>query len=175
MRSRSLVLLLLVLLSGCGYRDFQQLDAERQAAWSALTPLYQQRTALLTNLLTASRPLPGIDPAQLVRLAEARVQAIALPATPALPEDAALLQRHTAAQAALGAALAPVLQAARRAPGLLPLSGQFDGLENRITVARKRYELATQRYNSLVDSFPSSLTARVLGLGPRPMLGDPQP
>ena len=52
MRPCSLVLLLCVFLSGCGYRDFQQLDAERQAAWSALTPLYQQRTALVANLLS---------------------------------------------------------------------------------------------------------------------------
>ncbi len=175
MRSRSLVLLLLVLLSGCGYRDFQQLDAERQAAWAALTPLYEQRAALVTNLLTASRALPGIDPGQLGRLAEIRVQVAALPATPALPEDLVLLQRHATAQAALGAALAPVLQVTRRAPGLLPLSGQFDGLENRITVARNRYELATQRYNSLLESFPASLTARALGLAPRPLLAGKRP
>jgi len=175
MRSRLLVVLLLVLLSGCGYRDFQQLDAERQAAWSVLTPLYEQRTALVTNLLTASRALPGMDPVQLDRLAEARAQVASLPATPALPEDATQLQRHMAAQAALSAALSPVVQVARRAPGLLPLSGQFDGLENRLTVARNRYELATQRYNSLVDSFPASLTARVLGLGPRPVLSSNRP
>jgi LemA protein len=168
-------LLFLVLLSGCGYRDFQQLDAERQAAWAALTPLYEQRTALVTNLLTASRALPGIDSVQLSRLVEVRAQVASLPATPALPEDLALLQRHIAAQAALGAALAPVLQVTRRAPGLVPLSGQFDGLENRITVARNRYELATQRYNSLLGSFPASLTARALGLAPRPPLASNRP
>lgn len=170
MRPCSLVLLLCVFLSGCGYRDFQQLDAERQAAWSALTPLYQQRTALVANLLSAARALPGLDPALLAGLAQARQQAGAQPSAPALPDDAAQLLAHAAAQAALTATLAPVLQAARRAPGLLPMMGQFEGLENRITVARNRYSLATQQYNALLDSFPSSLTARVTGLTPRPAL-----
>lgn len=174
MRPWRLALLLTVFLSGCGYRDFQQLDAERQAAWSALAQLYQQRTALITNLLAATRTLPGLEAAQLSRLAEARNRAAALPAAPTLPEDAALLQGHAATQAALGAALAPVLQAARRAPGLLPMVGQFEGLENRITVARNRYSLATRDYNRLLDSFPSNLTARAMGRSPRPVLpGNP--
>lgn len=170
MRPWRLVLLLTVFLSGCGYRDFQQLDAERQAAWSVLAPLYQQRTALVTTLLNAARTLPGADPGQLARLAQAHAAAAALAVPLALLEDATSLQGQVGTQAALTAALAPVLQAARRAPGLLPMTGQFDGLENRITVARNRYSLATQQYNTLVGSFPSSLTARVMGLAPRSTL-----
>lgn len=174
MRPWRLALLLTVLLSGCGYRDFQQLDAERQAAWSALTPLYQQRTALVTTLLNAARTLPGVAPEQLSRLAQAHAAVAALPAPAALPENSPGLQSHAAAEAALTTALAPVLQAARRAPGLVPMAGQFDGLENRITVARNRYGLATQQYNALLGSFPASLTARVMGLAPRPALsGNP--
>ncbi|MDE2617460.1 MAG: LemA family protein [Burkholderiales bacterium] len=174
MRPWRLVLLLTVFLSGCGYRDFQQLDAERQAAWSALAPLYQQRTALVTILLNAARTLPGADPGQLAQLAQTRATAAALPVPGTLPEDTASLQSQASAQAALTAALAPVLQTARHAPGLVPMVGQFDGLENRITVARNRYGLATQQYNTLLGSFPSSLTARVMGLTLRPALpGNP--
>lgn len=174
MRRWRLVLLFTVFLTGCGYRDFQQSEAERHAAWQALLPLLQLRTALVGNLLTSARAQPGVDAAQLSRLAEARARALALPPTPGLPDDAQL-PRHATTQIALSTALAPVLQQVRRAPGLLPLANQLEGLENRITVARNAYDLATQRHNALLDRFPSSLTARVMGLQARPAWAAPTP
>lgn len=167
MRRWQLVLLFTVFLTGCGYRDFQQLEADRHAAWQALVPLLQQRTALVANLLTSARVQPGVDAAQLSRLAEARARVLALPPTPDLPDDAQL-PGHATAQIALTNALAPVLQQVRRAPGLLPLANQLEGLDNRIAVARNSYDLATQRHNALLERFPSSLTARIMGLQARP-------
>jgi LemA protein len=169
MRRWQFALLLTALLTGCGYRDFQQLDEERQAAWQALAPLEQQRTALLANLLTSARALPGFDANQLARLADARAQVLALPQLAGLP-DSVQLQRHGTAQAGLSKALAPVLQQVRQAQGLQALANQLDALENQIRVAGNRYNLATERYNALLGSFPSSLTARFKGLQPRPAL-----
>lgn len=163
----SLMFLVAALLGGCSSREFPQLDAERQAAWAALQPLYQQRTALSLNLLSSARALPTAPPAAFTRLALAREQALALPAA-TNPDDAALLQRHTTTQTELVTALAPLLALARQQPGLLPLAQQFEGLDNRIRVQHQRYALATQRYNQLLQDFPSSLVARLQGRSPRP-------
>ena len=57
---------------------------------------------------------------------------------------------------------------ARAQPGLQPLLQQFDALDNRIRVQQQRYELATRRYNQLLQDFPSSLTARAQGRVPLP-------
>jgi LemA protein len=43
------------------------------------------------------------------------------------------------------------------------LQAQLEGTENRITVARNRYIKSVQEYNVTVRSFPSNLTAMVLG------------
>lgn len=175
MRTWPLLLLLTALLSGCGYRDFQQLDAERLSAWQTLLPLEQQRAALALTLLASTRALPGIEAAALARLDDARKRALAdAPAATPLPADALLL-RHVETHAALAQALTPVLLRARGAPGLSPLVGQFDAIDNRIAVAYSRYNLATQRHNALLMSFPSNLTALGLGLQPRAALPPARP
>ncbi len=48
------------------------------------------------------------------------------------------------------------------------LPAQLEGTENRIAVARKRYIEAIQDYNVTVRSFPSNLTAMVLGYKVKP-------
>jgi LemA protein len=44
---------------------------------------------------------------------------------------------------------------------------QLEGTENRITVARNRYIQSVQAYNVLARSFPSNLTAMVMGYKPK--------
>ena len=52
--------------------------------------------------------------------------------------------------------------------GFRDLQAQLEGTENRITVARNRYIKAVQDYNITVRSFPSNLTAMVLGYKTKP-------
>lgn len=164
-----LLFLLAVLIGGCGSQDYRQLAAERQSAWQSLQSLQAQRASLALNLLASARALPAVPAAALTQLAAARQQTLALP-TASSPDDLALLQQAVQTYTALTQALAPVLAQARQQPGLLPLVGQFEALDNRIRVAQQRYQLATQRHNQLLAQFPSSLTARVQGLQPHALL-----
>ena len=52
--------------------------------------------------------------------------------------------------------------------GFRDLSAQLEGTENRISVARNRYIKAVQDYNVTVRSFPSNLTAMVMGYKEKP-------
>jgi LemA protein len=159
------ILFLALLLSACGSREFQQLQAGRLMAWSELQTLYQLRAALALNLHNGVRPPMATDAS--TRLLRARQQVQQLPPLP-YPDDSAGLQRHVSAQGELGAALLPVLAQARAQPGLQPLLQQFEALDNRIRVQQERYQLATRRYNELLQDFPSSLTARAQGRVPLP-------
>ena len=163
-----LILLIAALLSGCGQQEFRQLEAERQSAWQNLQALQAQRAALALNLLASTRALPSLPAIDFTRLERARRQTLDLPASS--PDDLPALQRALQAQLELTQALAPVLAQARLQPGLLPLAQQFEALDNSLRVAQQRYQLATQRHNQLLASFPSSLTARVQGLQPRALL-----
>jgi LemA protein len=48
------------------------------------------------------------------------------------------------------------------------LQAQLEGTENRVTVARNRFIKAVQEYNTTVRSFPSNLTAMVMGYQTKP-------
>ncbi|WP_286747979.1 LemA family protein, partial [Aquabacterium sp. UBA2148] len=52
--------------------------------------------------------------------------------------------------------------------GFQDLRVQLEGTENRITVARNRYIQTVQEYNVLARSFPSNLTAKVMGYEVKP-------
>lgn len=166
-----LLLLLAALLAGCGAQEYRQLEAERQSAWQSLQTLQTQRTALLLNLLTSTRALSGVPAPAYTRLERARLQALALPISS--PDDLPAMQRRVLAQAELTQALTPLLAQARLQSGLQPLVQQFEALHNNLRVAQQRYQLATQRHNQLLASFPSSLTARVQGLQPHALLPEP--
>ena len=56
----------------------------------------------------------------------------------------------------------------RANPGFADLRVQLEGTENRITVARNRYIQTIQEYNVLARSFPSNLTAMVMGYQAKP-------
>jgi LemA protein len=45
----------------------------------------------------------------------------------------------------------------------LELQAQLEGTENRITVARKEFNDATQEYNVSVRKFPANLVAMIFG------------
>ena len=167
-----LLILITALLGGCGQQEFRQLYAERQAAWQSLQTLQAQRAALALNLLASTRALPSVPAADFTRLERARGQTLALPANSS-PDDLIAMQRTLQAQAELTQALAPLLAQARQQAGMLPMTQQFEALDNRTRVAQQRYQLATQRHNQLLASFPSSLTARVQGLQPHALLPDP--
>ena len=40
-----------VLLSGCGYNDFQRLDEQTKSAWSEVLNQYQRRADLVPNIV----------------------------------------------------------------------------------------------------------------------------
>jgi LemA protein len=168
--------LLALLLSGCGYNDFQRLDEQTKSAWSEVLNQYQRRADLVPNLVATVKGEAAFEQETLTRVIEARARATAIQVTPETLNDPQAMQRFQEAQSGLGSALSRLLAVSENYPNLKSNQGfqdlrvQLEGTENRIAVARNRYIQVVQQYNVLVRSFPSNLTAMALSYSVKPNL-----
>ena len=156
-------------LTGCGYNTFQTTDEQVKASWAEVINQYQRRADLVPNLVATVKGEAKFEQDTLTKVIEARSQATSIQATPELVNDPAAFQKFQAAQGELTGALSRLMVVSENYPnlranqGFRDLSAQLEGTENRIIVARNRYIKSVQDYNVTVRSFPSNLTAMVMG------------
>ncbi|MDP1635143.1 MAG: LemA family protein [Gallionellaceae bacterium] len=168
------IVLLTLLLSGCGYNTFQTTDEQIKASWAEVLNQYQRRADLIPNLVNTVKGYAAQEQAVLLGVTEARARVGSIQATPELINDEQAFARFQAAQGQLTSALSRLLVVSENYPQLKSdanfrdLQAQLEGTENRITVARNRYIKAVQEYNVTVRSFPSNLTAMVFGYKVKP-------
>ena len=166
-----LVLLLSVLLSGCGYNTIQQKDEAVNAAWSQVLNVYKRRADLVPNLVASVRGYASHEREVLTAVTEARSRVGSINVN---ADDPASIEQFQQAQGELQSAIGRLLVVAENYPQLkanqnfLQLQAQLEGTENRITVERQRYIQAVQDYNTYIRSFPQNLTAKVFGYAPKP-------
>jgi LemA protein len=163
-----------VLLSGCGYNDFQRLDEQTKSAWSEVLNQYQRRADLVPNIVATVKGEANFEQETLTKVVEARARATSMQVTPETLNNPEAFAKFQAAQGELSSALSRLLVVTENYPNLKANQGfqdlrvQLEGTENRITVARNRYIQAVQAYNVLARSFPSNLTAMVFGYSVKP-------
>lgn len=168
------IVLLALLLSGCGYNTLQSTDEQIKAGWSEVLNQYQRRADLIPNLVNTVKGFAAQEQAVLLGVTEARARVGSIQATPELINDAQAFAKFQSAQGQLSSALSRLLVVAENYPQLKSdanfrdLQAQLEGTENRITVARNRYIKAVQEYNVTVRSFPSNLTAMLFGFSVKP-------
>ena len=174
MRRLLLILTTALALTGCGYNDFQKLDETSKAAWSEVLNQYQRRTDLIPNIVASVKGEANFEQDTLTKVIEARAKATSMQVTPETLNNPEAFAKFQAAQGELGSALSRLMVTVEKYPDLKANQGfrelrvQLEGTENRITVARNRYIDTIQEYNVLARSFPSNLTAKVLGYAPKP-------
>jgi LemA protein len=161
-------------LAGCGYNTFQSGDELIKASWSEVLNQYQRRADLIPNLVNTVKGYADHEKEVMLGVTNARAKVGGMQATPELINDPEAFAKFQAAQGELSGALSRLLVVAENYPqlkadaGFRDLQAQLEGTENRITVARNRYIQAVQQYNITVRSFPSNLTAMVLGYKTKP-------
>lgn len=172
--ARGGVLLVALVLAGCGYNTLQRQDEEVKAAWSEVLNQYQRRADLIPNLVNTVKGYAAQEQQVLLGVTEARAKVGSIQATPELINDPQAFARYQQAQGQLSSALSRLLVVSERYPDLKSsqnfrdLQAQLEGTENRITVARNRYIQAVQAYNVTVRSFPTNITAKMFGFKERP-------
>ncbi len=164
-----LPMLAALLLSGCGYNDFQTRDEQVKAAWAEVVNQYKRRADLIPNLVSTVQGYAAQERDVLVGVTNARARATSVQ----LPADALdnpeKVKQFQQAQGELSGALGRLLVVAEAYPNLKSdanfrdLQAQLEGTENRITTARNRFIKAVQEYNILARQFPTNLTAMIFG------------
>lgn len=155
--------LILFLLLASPYNSLVNLDETVNKAQADVEVTLQRRLDLIPNLVETVRGYAAHERDTLEAVTKARQQVTQA------PDLDAKLQANQALTSALGRLLLvveryPDLKASQ---GFRQLQDQLEGTENRISVARTRYNNAVLEYNRTVRSFPTLIMARLLGYQPR--------
>ena len=170
----AVAVLVVLLLSGCGYNDIQRGDEQVKAAWSEVLNQYQRRNDLVPNLVNTVKGYAQQEQQVLTEVTNARSQVGAIKATPELINDPVAFQKFIQAQNQLQGALSRLLAVSENYPQLKSdalfrdLQSQLEGTENRIAVARNRYIKTVQEFNTTVRQFPTNLTAMIFKMNVKP-------
>ncbi|WP_407304471.1 LemA family protein [Acinetobacter sp.] len=174
---KSLVTMTLVstlTLSGCGYNTLQVKDEAVTASWSEVQNQYQRRADLVPNLVNVVKGYAKHEEQVLTEVTQARANVAGLKVDKEVLEDPALFQKYQEAQAQMTSALSRLIAVSENYPDLKAneqfrdLQVQLEGTENRIAVARNRYITTVQDFNSYSRQFPQVMTAKVIGMNPKP-------
>ena len=161
-------------LSGCGYNTLQVKDEAVTASWAEVQNQYQRRADLVPNLVNVVKGYAKHEEQVLTEVTQARANVAGLKVDKQVLEDPALFQKYQEAQAQMTSALSRLIAVSENYPDLKAneqfrnLQVQLEGTENRIAVARNRYISTVQDYNSYVRQFPQVMTAKVIGMNPKP-------
>ncbi len=174
MRSLSLSIVLIVvglvlLATGCNsYNNFIDQEEDVANAWAEVQSNYQRRADLIPNLVATVKGAADFEKSTLTQVTEARAKATSVNIS-AEDLSPAKMQQYQEAQSALSQSLERLLMVSERYPELQAnsnfqeLQAQLEGTENRIKVARDRYNDAVTKYNKQVRRFPGSLFAGMFG------------
>jgi LemA protein len=170
--SAALLVLVAMLISGCGINDIPTEEEQAKSAWSEVQNQYQRRADLIPNLVNTVRGFATQEREVLTEVTEARAKATQVQVNANQLTDPEAIRRFQEAQAQLSGALGRLLAVSERYPDLksnqnfLALQSQLEGTENRIAVARRDYIQAVQTYNTEVRTFPGRFWAMVYSATP---------
>jgi LemA protein len=175
-KSLFLVLLTLMLsgLYGCGYNTMQANEEAVKAAWGDVEASYQRRNDLIPNLVEVVKGYAKHEKETLEAVTEARAKVGTIQASKDILNDPKALTQFQEAQGAMSSALSRLMVVVEKYPDLkanqnfLDLQHQLEGTENRINVARTRFNKSVETFNVSIRIFPNSLTnSLLLHLKPR--------
>jgi len=157
-------LMLLALLSGCGYNTMQANEEAVIAAWGNVESSYQRRADLIPNLVEVVKGYAKHEADTLQAVTEARAKVGSMQVNKDVLNNPESLNKFQQAQGELSGALSRLMVVVEKYPDLkanqnfMDLQKQLEGTENRINVARERYNQSVQVFNTSIRTFPNSLT-----------------
>jgi LemA protein len=146
-------------LSGCSYNKFTSQEEAVKTSLAEIQNQLQRRNDLIPNLVETVKGYASQERDIFTAIAESRARMMSAK-TPDEQVEAANAQTS---------ALARLLAIVENYPQLKSdanfqrLMDELSGTENRIAVARQRYNDAARTYNTLRRSFPSNVTAKMFG------------
>jgi LemA protein len=162
------VIVIIAIWAISSYNGLVSVRADARTAWSNVESSYQRRNDLIGNLVKTVQGAADFEKSTLTDVIEARSKATSVTVDPSniTPDQLAQFQQ---AQAGVSGALSRLLVNVERYPDLkansnfLALQSQIEGTENRINVARDRYNEAASTYEVKTERFPGSIFAGLFG------------
>jgi len=167
-------ILAVLLIAGCGsYNGFVDAEEEMEQSWANVETQYQRRADLIPNLVNTVKGAAEFERGTLeaVTNARARATSINIDASDLTPEK---IQQFQEIQGELSSGLGRLLATAESYPSLKSnaqfqeLQAQLEGTENRIAVARDRFNEEATEFNKKVRRFPGTVFASVFGFSEKP-------
>ena len=149
--------------AGCGVNTIPTLDERVKSSWAQVENQYQRRADLIPNLVATVKGYAEQERETLIAVTEARAKVGSIQVDGKLIDNPEALGRFEAAQSQLGGALRRLMVVVEKYPDLksnqnfLALQSQLEGTENRISVARRDYIGAVERFNTEIRTFPGRL------------------
>ena len=169
-----IVVIALLMMWGISvYNGMVGLDEGVNTAWANVETQYQRRADLIPNLVNTVKGYAEHEQSTFEAVVNARSKATSITVDPTnlTPEK---LQEFQAAQGEITSALGRLIAISENYPDLKAseqfkeLQAQLEGTENRITVARNRFNDTAKTYNKKIRQFPASIIANMSGFEKRP-------
>ncbi|MEO5897418.1 MAG: LemA family protein [Vicinamibacterales bacterium] len=157
-------------LAGCSYNKFTTQEEAIKASWGEVQNQLLRRNDLIPNLVETVKGYAAQEKEIFTRIADSRAK-LAGAKTPEETISAANEQ---------SSALARLLVVVENYPNLKSdanfqrLMDELSGTENRIGVARGRYNERIQEFNTSRRRFPSNVTAKMFGFKEYPYFEAPK-
>lgn len=164
----SILLITLCLFIGCGYNTMQRKEESVFKAWGDLESQLQRRLDLIPNLVEVVRGYAAHEKDTLEAVIEARARATSVQLSPESLSDPDAIAKFQAAQGSISSTLSRLMMVVENYPDLKAnenfrdLQHQLEGTENRISVARQRYNKAVEDFNFSIRKFPNSITNSIM-------------
>lgn len=159
---------MLLVLYGCGYNTMQANEEAVKAAWGDVEAAYQRRNDLIPNLVEVVKAYAKHERETLTAVTEARAKIGTIKTSKEIIENPKAFAEFQEAQSQMSSALSRLLLVVERYPDLKAnenfrdLQHQLEGTENRINVARVRYNKTVETFNVSIRIFPNSITNSLL-------------
>ncbi|AET15766.1 TPA: LemA family protein [Pasteurella multocida] len=172
-----IVLIIVAIVAGFtltgSYNGLVKAEEEIESVWANVESSYQRRADLIPNLVNTVKGQADFEKNTLTQVIEARAKATQTKIDPAnLSEEqlAKFQQNQNEVSSALSRLLVTVEQypTLKANEGFMNLQAQLEGTENRINVARNKFNEAARVYNQKVRQFPTKLVAILFGFKEKP-------
>ena len=172
-----IILIIIAIAAGLGlmssYNGLVKAETEIDSVWANVESSYQRRADLIPNLVNTVKGQANFEQQTLTNVIEARAKATQTKIDPSnLTEEQ--LNEFQQNQNQVGSALSRLLVTVEQYPqlkaneGFMNLQAQLEGTENRINVARNKFNEAARIYNEKVRQFPTKLVAMIFGFKAKP-------
>ena len=172
-----IILIIIAVAAGFGlmssYNGLVKAETEIDSVWANVESSYQRRADLIPNLVNTVKGQANFEQQTLTNVIEARAKATQTKIDPSnLTEEQ--LNEFQQNQNQVGSALSRLLVTVEQYPqlkaneGFMNLQAQLEGTENRIKVARNKFNEVACINNEKVRQFPTKLAAMIFGFKAKP-------